>query len=601
MRQKSNDHTRIVFRRRDFLKSIAAGVACVSCGRLSGNAVRMSCRRPVFHTRHIPIEHLNLETAMGRDVVRNGLCDTIKPDVLKQMLDFGVTLVEMRVVWWEIEPESGRFDWSRTLRDMDTVLNSGLKVGMFAWFHYPPAWYDPEHKNHARFLSVDGSAESSVLSLWDPKTIEVYDRLLGISTGALKGRVSFVYNSISGTYGEVDYGVNSKHYRFSSPAGGCLFGDRCARASFAAALRRQYGSVDALNAAWGAEKKSFDDDLMPKRPFADNPLKQRDDCMQWATGSLLDFADRVCGLYRKHYPGVAGGLPLGHVRETMGPGQIKSLAAKLAAKHGLTARWTGCAHLKSFDRSNLLARRIASAAHFYGASFGTEAALILEKENAANGLYESLANGAALVHDDPQNILRAPDVHKQLRPGMVVDPPDAPVTVFYPVEDDLLCTDGFSWETLVDRCAVLRRITDYNVCDSYMIADDYLGKTRDLVFPVRSHLREETAKAVIRFAARGGRVWFFSDADPVILHQTVTFAELADREGVTIRGPEQVGKAGMYRFSEWQQLAGHVLCNSFSIPDGGEFCFRTMHGKHESCYFPGKARFEVRPRKTSAD
>ncbi len=569
---------------------------CASGGKLLGGQTAVTARHPAFHTRHIPVEHLNLETPMGRDVVRNGLCDAIKPDVLKQLRDLGVELVEMRVAWWEIEPEPGRFDWSRTLRDMDVVLNAGLKVGMFAWFHYPPAWYDPEHKIHARFRAVDNSVESAVLSLWDPKTVEVYDRLLGVSADVLKGRLSFVYNSISGTYGEVDYGVHSKHYRFSSPAGGYPLGDRCARASFAGALKEKYGSIDALNAAWGVRAASFGDDLVPKRPFAKNPLKQRDDCMQWATGSLLDFTDRVCGLYRKHYPGVTGGLPMGHVRETMEIGQIKSLAAKVAAKHGLTARWTGCAHLKSFDRSNLLARRIASAAHFYGAPFGTEAALILEKENAANGLYESLANGAALIHDDPQNILRAVEVHRQLRPGMVVDPPETSVAVFYPVEDDLLCIDGFSWEDLVANCAALRRVTDYDVCDSYMIADGYLKKTRDLVFPVSSLLREDTARAIVAFVVGGGRVWLFGDTELMLLHQSTTLVKLAEKQGVSLHGLEQVSSSGLYRFSDWNSLARYLIRQTFSIPDGGEPCYRTMHKQYESCYFPRKACIEIRPR-----
>ncbi len=68
-------------------------------------------------------------------MVRNGLCDTIKPEVLKRLKEeFGVELVEMRCVWWEIEPEPGRFDWSRVLRDTDAVLNAGLKVGLFPWY-----------------------------------------------------------------------------------------------------------------------------------------------------------------------------------------------------------------------------------------------------------------------------------------------------------------------------------------------------------------------------------------------------------------------------------------------------------------------------------
>ncbi len=592
--------------RRAFLKESTLGLAAASAAPLlagdgavaSPDNTAAHATRPTFHSRHIPIEHLNLETQMGKAVVRNGLCDTIKPDVLKRIRDLGVELVEMRVVWWEFEPESGRFDWSRTLRDMDAVLNAGLKVGMFAWFHYPPKWYDPDHRLHARLRAVDRDAESNVLSLWDPKTIDVFDRLMGVAADALKGRLSFIVHAISGNYGEFHYGVSACHYQFSSPTGGYLLGDRCAKASFAGTLQRKYGSVEALNAAWGTKMKSFDDDLIPKLPFSRNSLQQRDDCMQWATGSMLDFADRACGLYKKHFPGIDGALPLGFVGERIETGQIKSLAAKLAAKHGVTARWTGCAHLQSFDRSHLPARRIASSAHFYGAPFGTEAALTINADNAANALYESQANGASLVHDDPQNMFRALAVHERLRPKLLVDPPDTSVAVFYPVEDELLSIDGFSWKLLLRRCADFRRLTDYDVCDSFMIADGYLKTKRDLIIPVSSHLREETACAVAAFAAKNGRVWLYEDTELTILLNPLTFEKIAARYGLTEHDTERAESTGLYRFTDWQQTIPYIVPTEFKIPSGGTSCIRTMHKRHESCYYPERQDFEIRQKFT---
>jgi len=541
---------------------------------------------------------LNLDTPMGRDVARNGLCDTIKPDMLKRLRDFGVELIEMRVVWWEIEPAPGRFFWDRTLRDMDAVLNAGLKVGLMAWLHYPPAWYDPTGERHARFRALGNNAESNVLSLWDPKTVETYDRLLGIIAGKLKGRLSFVYNTISGSYGEVTYSLGARHYKFSPQcrALGPWAGDRCARSSLAKELQRKYDTIGALNKAWGAHASSFEDDLMPRSPFPENPLRQRDDFMQWCTDSVIDFADRVCGLYRTHFPGLPGGLPVGFVGESIAVGQIKSRAAKLAAKYGLTARWTGCAHLGSFGRSHLPARRIASPAHFYGAPFGTEAALIVNAENAANALYESLANGASIIHDDPQNILRAADVHAALRPKLVIDPPVTPVVVFYPVESEMVQIKEFSWTALADRCAEFRRVTDYDVCDSIMIADGYLRTKRDLFFLANAHLRAETAQAIVEFAASGGRVWLHDKAEVTVLHQPDTLIELAARRGVTIRDLKNVGSTGLYRFADARLTGPHIIRDVFSICDNGEPCYRTMHQHHESCYFPKRQQLEIQRR-----
>jgi hypothetical protein len=567
----------------------------------------METRRPKFHSRHIPIEHLNTETPMGKDVVRNGLCDAIKPDVLKQLRDLGVDLIETRLAWWEIEPEPGRFYWDRLLRDIDAVQDAGLQSGIFAWLQYPPAWYDPQGEAHARPQALGSGLNASILSFWDPKTLETYDRLLEAIAEKLKGRIQFVYNAISGNYGEVTYELGAKHYKFSSPGSStdCFLGDRCARASFAKELQQKYGSPDALAKAWDLSIASFNDDLMPKLPFNNAPLRQRDDCVLWATESLMAFADQVCGLYKKHFPGVPGGLPIGFVEENILVGQIKSRAAKLAAKYGLTARWTGCAYLGSFDRSHLLARRIASAAHFYGAPFGTEAALIINAENAANALYESFSNGASLVHDDPQNMLRSLEVQRAMRPKMVVDPPVCSLAAFYPVEDEMLQTEGYSWKQLVSRSASLRQLTDFDVCDGLMIADGYLAQKRDLVFLTHTHLRKETAQAVAQFAATTGRVWLYDDVQVQILHESTSLDDLAGMLGIqkTQNKPEKVGKTGLYRFTDWPELAASVETPPFTlaVKDSAAQdspCYRTMHHHHESCYFPKEQRFEIAPRTT---
>lgn len=574
--------------RREFFAASAAAIAAVGGGRLFGAPQPASraaaVQRPAFHSRHIPIEHLNLDTPMGRDVVRNGLCDTIKPDVLKRLRDLGVELIEMRVVWWEFEPAPGRFDWSRTLRDMDAVLAAGLKVGLFAWIQYPPVWYDPRGESHARYRGLLANEDATVVSLWDPQTLQGYDRLLEIISEKLRGRLSFVYNAITGVYGEYGIALGPKHYKFSSPtrSGDYLTGDRCARASFAQSLRERYGSPEALGRAWGLGVRSFDDDLMPRLPFAQNPLRQREDYSRWTIGSLDEFADRVCTLYRRHFPGLPGALPIGCPREPTSWAMVKSHAARLAAKHGLTARWTGCAHLKSFDRSHLLARRLSSAAHFYGAPFGTEAALIIDSDNAANALYESLANAAAIVHDDPQNIFRTLAVHRALRPKLLVDPPVCSLAVFYPSETEMLQTANFAWDAFVDRSAALRRVTDYDICDSTMIADGYLAGKRDLLLLTKADVPEETARAMVEFAKRA-RVWLYGDADAAVLHGTTTLAEMAARAGA----------AGLVRFNDWHEPVAHAAPGEFRIPAGGQPCYRTRHQHHESCYFPERQTFEI--------
>jgi hypothetical protein len=237
---------------------------------------------------------------------------------------------------------------------------------------------------------------------------------------------------------------------------------------------------------------------------------------------------------------------------------------------------------------------LASAAHFYGASFGTEAALILDADNAANALYESLANGAAIVHDDPANIFRAEAVHRALRPELLVDPPVCATAVFYPVETEMLQMPGFAWTTLVERCAKLRQGTDFDVCDSDMIRDGYLATKQDLFLLTHSHLREETAGVIVDWATKRGRLWLYNDSDAEILYRSTTVVAMAAKRGISMVDAAKAGATGIVRFADWREPIGRMTSPAFKIPDGGQPCYRTLHMRHESCYFPQRQSFEIR-------
>jgi len=224
------------------------------------------------------------------------------------------------------------------------------------------------------------------------------------------------------------------------------------------------------------------------------------------------LTDAASGLIRRHFPEHEIAVPLGFPFEELWVGQIKSQAVKIAARHRMIARWTGMAFLKSFDRSNVLARRFASAARYYDTPFATEAALTLTEENAANGLYEALANGAVIVHDDPQNIFRAAEVHKKLRPAMFVSPPVCRAAVLYPLADELYSINDFRLNDFIDRAAQLRHQCDFDICDQHMIADGYLQAFEDLMVMVPTTIDESAMFPIQQFLRRGGRLWLCGNA-----------------------------------------------------------------------------------------
>ena len=531
-----------------------------------------------YHSRHIPEELLNFNAPMAKDVKRNGLCDCLDGDMPARLRDCGVETMETRLVWWEMEPRSGTLDFSRLARALDKIEKAGMKAGVFPWFQHPPAWYDPDHAAHARFRCLEHDTDSTILSLWDPGTLEVYDRLYGELARQMGGRLAFLYAGISGDFGEVCYPSGVEHYLFSPPHNhvGFWCGDRLARRAFADAMELKYDSIDRLNRTWTTRLAGWDDDLMPHLPIAKTPLPQRRDFAEWYTDSLMSFTEVACGIVRRHFPNLEVAIPLGFPVESLPIGQIKSRAVKAAAVHGITARWTGMAFLGSFERSNVLARRFASPAHFYGAAFATEAALTLTKENAANGLYEAFANGASIIHDDPQNIMRAEEIHKKLRPGLFVSPPTCRAAVLYPLDDELLELEGFDLQQFIDRAAALRLRTDYHICDRYMIEDGFLDGIDSLLIAVPTAVPEETVPKIEAFLAAGGCVWLCGDGRLSVLDEGCRRMDFPIAAGIS-------RTAGWPTIEPVATLAGQ-----------GEG-FYTVHADCVSRYRPGECAIEMLP------
>ena len=99
--------------RREFLGRAVLGVALSSTTPPLFAQPSSAAQRPVFHSRHIPKEWLNFQTKTATVIERNRLCDTVEPDMLKRLADMGVEVIETRLVWWELEPAPGQYDWSR--------------------------------------------------------------------------------------------------------------------------------------------------------------------------------------------------------------------------------------------------------------------------------------------------------------------------------------------------------------------------------------------------------------------------------------------------------------------------------------------------------
>ena len=450
-----------------------------------------------YHSRHIPVEHLRLDQPMGQECYNNLLCHSLEEPYVDKLCDYGIDIVETRLVWNELEPEPGVYDFSRFERDIAKIKAKGLGVGVFPWFQHPPKWFT----EGVRLKCPVHGDESTLLSLWDPDTlIGIYDRLYGELAKRYGDVIDFVYVGIYGDYGEVTMPFGVKHYHFSPPhhCRGCRWdADVFAQRSLRAAYEKEDTLMTYVN---------------------------------WRTDAMMDFTDRVCAVFRKHFPHTRAALPIGCKEERLTSAQIKSKSAKIAAKYNIIARWTGwCLH-NTFEASHTSTRRVSSAAQFYGAEFGLETPLFLSGETAPHALYEVMANNATIVHNDPGNIFRAFDVYQSMRDHNKAVPFLCDKAVFYPVEGEML-EKLDSYDAYKEECAKLRRYCDFEVADSYMLKDGY---RKDLIFLPGVPLLQETAALIQKL---GLNVIYCSDAPPVILETGEKFCY-----GTGIRSYEALGK-----------------------------------------------------------
>ncbi len=474
-----------------------------------------------IHTRHIPREHINLETPMGKRIETNGLLDILEGDNIKVILDAGVEYIETRLVWYCLEKEQGKLDFSRVNRDFDRIEKLGFKPALFVWPQHVPKWVEI-----TKLKCLEHGEECTIPSLWDERLLGYYDHVYGEIAKRYGDRIKFLYFGIYGDYGEYTYAIGVKQYIFSSPHthDGKWCGDELAKSDFALCMQKKYGSIDALNKAWGTNHKDFSADIMPEIGVGGVAELDRE---KWYADSLTSFTDKVCAIIRKHFPNVRGAMPLGIVGDRNG--LCKSDAVKLCKKYGITPRWTGWAHLGDFGKSDSLCKRVSSAARFYGTDFGLEAALELYEGNAGNAVFEAVSNGATMIHNDPGNFARAIGLYKKLADMLKGEMPLIDTAVFYPLEDIWVSkADIFDF---AKETGSIRSHTDYELCDSYMIKDGFLKGMKRLILTDGISLPKETYEKIREFQKDGGKVeaagevYIYETGEKIDIFERVSFSE----------------------------------------------------------------------------
>lgn len=213
------------------------------------------------------------------------------PDDVARMREAGVTMVSLGIFSWSrIQPREGEFDFAWLDRVIDLLHEGGIAVDLATATASPPPWASaaypellPQDENGAVYWP--GSRQQFAPS--SPAYRRLATELVTAITERYAAHPAVVMWHVNNEYGchvDMDY-------------------SDAARDAFRAWLERRYGTVDALNEAWGTNFWSqryggFDEVFPPRKaPYSHNP-GQMLDFRRFSSDMLLECYLMECEIIR---------------------------------------------------------------------------------------------------------------------------------------------------------------------------------------------------------------------------------------------------------------------------------------------------------------
>lgn len=214
------------------------------------------------------------------------------------MAEAGLELVRIgEFAWAKMEPQEGHYDWDWLDRAIEILAAAGLKVVLGTPTATPPAWLSQRYPDALR-VGFDGRRWSHGGRRHTCPTSATYRRLSSRIVTAMAER----YGRHPAIFAwQIDNELGNHH------TARCAC-DSC-RAAFAAWCRERYGTLDALNAAWGTIFWSqiysdWSQIPLPCDPVGGghNPSLQLD-YRRFASDANVDFLRRQVAILRRASPG----------------------------------------------------------------------------------------------------------------------------------------------------------------------------------------------------------------------------------------------------------------------------------------------------------
>lgn len=424
----------------------------------------------------------------------------------------GATSHQSPVFWGRIEKQPGVFDFA--FYDAIVALHRelGLKWTPVLTLGPPaslPEWYLASDERQG-FVCLEHGQASPIPSLWDPRLREHVRAFLKAFAERYRdtGVLESVVLGISGVTGEARFptarppstGAGSPGVPYHSHDG-YWAGDPLAVAGFQQAMQAKYGTIAALNAAWGATLPGF----ASVHPFlpAQGSLAARRDFMEWYTGSLLDYARFWLSTARELMPDVELQIRTGGDGAPEHGSDFAALA-QLAAQYGAGVRLVN----ESGDYQTRFAtsRWLDGAARLFHGSVTDETSsevstpgLIARIYNAASPAVRGLKEGAAWFNS-PETF----DTwltQSRLFQGW---PAATEVAFFYPQAHVSLFGSDFLERELLPAISELRGQFDFDLVSESMIAAGALDRYRALVIGPGDLWDRDTLDRITVWARAGG-------------------------------------------------------------------------------------------------
>ena len=429
----------------------------------------------------------------------------------------GFNGVETYVRWGLVERVEGVYDWSYYDAILDAIEQHGLQ-----WFpmllagsgYALPAWLHDSPRNFG-FRCLEHGIQHDTQSIFDPFQTEYASRFIAEFGKHYRTRNSLLGIRLgpSGDYGEAQYPAKGPGYGFQDHHThiGYWAGDTKAQADFRAYLKKEYGDITRLNAAWSDRYESFDkvSTFLPETAVA---RRKRLDFDNWYMGAMSDWCEKWAVWARAALPDTvihqsSGGWGLVEV------GTDYSYQARSMAKVHGGMRLTN--EGDDYPDNFTITRMASSAARFYGIPLGYEPGGYGSKRGVMARLFNMVTNGGVHLFYYLGN-LTANDqaIDAWLRHAKVIDQRARPVidvAAFYPdtalkLDDELV---RYRWaSTYFTVARTLREEVDFDYASEQMVLDGALDRYRVLLFLWGSVTERPVLERIDRWVRNGGTLVF---------------------------------------------------------------------------------------------